>query len=144
MLSNEDKKARTLLIAKAVNTVKGAYTPFGTEKLFTNTEILQGLQDLDCPYYAHIPSILEKQGFIVKTKERFNKRTFYYKFTTKNPIDYTHFFGVFGRKKPKVVEAAPEDKPLSFVLTEEMAIVFLKDLGYKIQKPVVVTEYQEV
>lgn len=143
MLSNEDKKARTIVIAKAVNTVKGAYTPFGTEKLFTSTEILQGLQDLECPYYAHVPSVLEKQGFIVKTDEKFNKKTFYYKFTSKEPIDYTHFFGVFD-KKPRTVVKAPQqqEEPLSFVLTEEMAVAFLKDLGYRLQKPV--TEYKEV
>lgn len=143
MLSNEDKKARTVLIAKAVNKVKEAFTPFGKEKMFINSELLQGLQDLDCPYYAHVPSILEKGGFIVNTGERFNKKTFYYKFTTKEPIDYTHFYGVFDRK-PKVVETVQEEKHLSFVLTEEMSVAFLKDLGYKLQKPIVVTEYQEV
>jgi len=110
MLSNEDKKARTIVIAKAVNTVKGAYTPFGTEKLFTSTQILLALQELECPYYAHVPSVLEKQGFIVKTDEKFNKKTFYYKFTSKEPIDYTHFFGVFDRKPRTVVEAPQQQE----------------------------------
>lgn len=148
MLSNEDKKARTVLIAKAVNKVKEAFTPFGKPTHFVNAELIQGLQDLDCPYYAHVASMLEKQGFIVNTGERFNKKTFYYKFTTKEPIDYTHFYGVFDRKPKTLIETYKDmsqfQQAIVETMTEEGAVAFLKGLGYKLQKPVVVTEYLEV
>lgn len=84
---------------------------------FTYSELLQGLKNSGCPYYARMPQILKSLNLVSKTNG-------IYVFSKKEPI-YYHVLEI--GLQPIVVS-----KPK---LTEAIAINFLKEKGFKIFKP---------
>lgn len=129
-MSNPENRAKTATLAIAQVRKTHPNESFDLKDLTTN------LKKLGCPYAKNVVSELIKRGLLVKGNSG-------YYFAKNEPV---HFSVLINRlnevsNAAKRYTAKSLSKTITFVLSEDAAISFLKSRGFKIMRPV--TNFEE-
>ena len=149
MKSKAEKRAK--LASEAIAHFRKQLSEKGTEA-FTKNEVIYSLKRLSCPYAQQLVDKLISAKIIIRS----SKGT--YCFNTTEPIYYGVLDSILSSISKKQIEYLTKSRdkgcvsetfiPETYVLekapkiTEYQAIELLKQLGYKIQKPVV--SYEDI
>lgn len=142
---------RAKLASEAIAHFRKQLSEKGTEA-FTKDEIIYSLKRLSCPYAQQLVDKLISVGTLIRSSKGI------YCFSTSEPIYYGVLNPILGNISKKQMEYVSKSKsktyevesfiPETYVsektlrITEYQAIELLKQLGYKIQKPVV--SYEDI
>lgn len=117
-----EKEERAKLMSAAI-----AHARLTLPKLFSLNDLIKALQVENCPYRQAIPSMLLKQGLIVKNHHKT------YEFTSTEPIYFKHLLVELNSHSTRT-------RHQSIQLNTDDMIMFLKKEGYQILKPVITYE----